>query len=73
MNKLVALFFIAVSAVVLSQNKRECRKISIKDKNDKVSGFNFTSKMFTSKMFTMEDSLRKIQGLFKKVDSIEKS
>lgn len=68
MNKLVALFFIAVSAVVLSQNKRECRKISIKDKNDKVSGFNFMSKMFTT-----EDSLRKIQGLFKKVDSIEKS
>lgn len=68
MNKLVALFFIAVSAVVLSQNKRECHKISIKDKNDKVSGFNFTSKMFT-----MEDSLRKIQELFKKVDSIEKS
>ena len=41
MNKLLTLFFIGVSAVVFSQNKTEYHKISLKDKNDKVSAFNF--------------------------------
>ena len=41
MNKLLILFFIAVSTVAFSQNKMEYHKISLKDKNDKVSEFNF--------------------------------
>ncbi|MFV8325033.1 hypothetical protein [Flavobacterium sp. ZS1P14] len=41
MNKLLILFFVAFTAVVFSQNKTEYHTISLKDKNDKTSGFNF--------------------------------
>ncbi|MFV5698261.1 hypothetical protein ACM55H_07800 [Flavobacterium sp. ZT3R17] len=41
MNKLLILFFLAVSTVVFFQNKTEYHKISLKDKKDKASGFNF--------------------------------
>ncbi|MFV5686814.1 DUF6563 family protein [Flavobacterium sp. GB2R13] len=41
MNKLLTLFFVAVSTVMFSQNKTEYHKISLKDKNDKASVFNF--------------------------------